>query len=209
MFQVFFCEIKDIHRPADIYGGNGASWEAVPSIEKPLVRVREEDDIKPIHELFFFSPKLLLSNICIFDLNSTTRSTQLRPTGWWRDLKNLRLLRFSKSNPSSWDGDCAGGKNANNAIKEIEHQGPVHVKIINNNNSFCSSDPIYPFSSPSNLQSSTRRTRCDERSFFFNAIAPWNFLNQKSNHFVLAFFSKGWASFQPARPCEHAWHCLE
>ena len=51
----FFCEIKDIHRPADIYGGNGASWEAVPSIEKPLVRVREEDDIKPIHELFFFS----------------------------------------------------------------------------------------------------------------------------------------------------------
>ena len=49
----FFCEIKDIHRPADIYGGNGASWEAVPSIEKPLVRVREEDDIKPIHELFF------------------------------------------------------------------------------------------------------------------------------------------------------------
>ena len=77
----FFCEIKDIHRPADIYGGNGASWEAVPSIEKPLVRVREEDDIKPIHELFFFSPKLLLSSIYKFDLNSTTRSTQLRPTG--------------------------------------------------------------------------------------------------------------------------------
>ena len=37
----FFCEIEDIHRPADIYGGNGASWEAVPSSEKPLVRVRE------------------------------------------------------------------------------------------------------------------------------------------------------------------------
>ena len=62
----FFCEIKDIHRPADIYGGNGASWEAVPSIEKPLVRVREEDDIKPIHELFFFCPKLLLSSIYIY-----------------------------------------------------------------------------------------------------------------------------------------------
>ena len=37
----FYWEIKDIHRPADIYGGNGASWEAVPSSEKPLVRVRE------------------------------------------------------------------------------------------------------------------------------------------------------------------------
>ena len=66
VFQVFFCEIKDIHRPADIYGGNGASWEAVPSIEKPLVRGREEDDIKAIHELFFFCPKLLLSSIYIY-----------------------------------------------------------------------------------------------------------------------------------------------
>ena len=47
----FFCEIKDIHRPADIYGGNGASWEAVPSLEKPLVRVRE----KPIYERFCLS----------------------------------------------------------------------------------------------------------------------------------------------------------
>ena len=57
------CEIEDIHRPADIYGGNGASWEAVPSNEKPLVRVRGEDDIEPIYELFFFCPKFLLSRI--------------------------------------------------------------------------------------------------------------------------------------------------
>ena len=46
----FYWDIKDIHRPADIYGGNGASWEAVPSLEKPLVRVRE----KPIYERFCF-----------------------------------------------------------------------------------------------------------------------------------------------------------
>ena len=57
------CEIEDIHRPADIYGGNGASWEAVPSNEKPLVRVRKEDDIESIYELFFFCPKFLLSRI--------------------------------------------------------------------------------------------------------------------------------------------------
>ena len=68
----FFCGTKDIHRPADIYGGNGASWEAVPFIEKPLVRGREEDDIKAIHELFFFCPKLLLStvNVDFFQLIS-------------------------------------------------------------------------------------------------------------------------------------------
>ena len=47
----FYWEIKDIHRPADIYGGNGASWEAVPSLEKLLVRVRE----KPIYERFCLS----------------------------------------------------------------------------------------------------------------------------------------------------------
>ena len=57
------CEIEVIHRPADIYEGNGASWEAVPSNEKPLVRVRKEDDIESIYELFFFCPKFLLSRI--------------------------------------------------------------------------------------------------------------------------------------------------
>ena len=30
------------YRPADIYGGNGASWEAVPVSEKPLVEKLEK-----------------------------------------------------------------------------------------------------------------------------------------------------------------------
>ena len=148
--------------------------------------------------------------VCIWrlfptDLNSPTRSTQLRPTGWWRDLKSLRLLPFSESNPSSWAGVCTGGKRTN---KKIDHEETLQVNIIKEYYLLLLR-PHLPFLFPAQFAELYPEDEVWWKIIFFNAWAQWNFLNPKSIHFVLAFFSKGWASIQPERPCEHAWHCLE
>ena len=42
MMITIMVKLMDCYRPADIYGGNGASWEAVPVSEKPLVEKLEK-----------------------------------------------------------------------------------------------------------------------------------------------------------------------